>query len=252
MTPQDSWYGTTAGVPDAAAPRRRLAGRIVYWTLTGLAAAIMAGGLVLAAASLRPYTDPGSSMENTIPPGTRFLADPGAAVRRGDLVLFPVPPGGPAAGQVLKRLIGLPGDHVACCDARGRVTVDGKPLDETYLYPGDAPSTFRFSVALRGGQAWVLGDHRSISYDSREYGPVPLHSITGRVVLVAGHGSFTFTPVRTPRTFVAGGLAPPDQRDAWPVRQLAAGSAGLGALIALAAFGVIRALARRRAARRPA
>ncbi len=99
MTPQDSWYGTTAGVPDAAAPRRRLAGRIVYWTLTGLAAAIMAGGLVLAAASLRPYTDPGSSMENTIPPGTRFLADPGAAVRRGDLVLVPAPRAGQRQGR---------------------------------------------------------------------------------------------------------------------------------------------------------
>ena len=109
MTPQDAWYPAVAGVPDAAMARRRRAGRIIFWTLTGLAAAVMAGGLVFAAASLRPYTDPARSMQNTVAPGTRFLVEPGSALRRGDLVLFPFP--GPAPGRAaVVSARGEPGD----------------------------------------------------------------------------------------------------------------------------------------------
>jgi signal peptidase I len=65
---------------------------------------------------------------------------------------------------VVRRVIAVPGDRVSCCDAHGRVLVDGKALDETYLYPGDAPSKSRFSVTLADGQYWLLGDHRSIAF----------------------------------------------------------------------------------------
>ena len=69
---------------------------------------------------------------------------------------------------LIKRVIGLPGDTVACCDAQGRVTVNGVPLNEqTYLYPGDAPSEIRFNVVVPPGRLWVMGDHRLISDDSR-------------------------------------------------------------------------------------
>lgn len=213
----------------------------------------MAGGLAWALVSLRPLTDPARSMEPAIPAGSRLLAEQGGVVRRGDLVLFPLPgtaPGPP--GLVIKRLIGLPGDHVACCDARGRVTVNGRPLDETYLYPGDSPSAVPFSVVLRRDQAWVLGDRRVISYDSRGYGPVRLSSIVGRVVLIASKGSFFFIPVRTPHTFVADGLAPPDQRALWPAAALGTASAGLCAVVALTVFGLVRFVVRPRAGRRPA
>ena len=60
----------------------------------------------------------------------------------------------------VKRVIGLPGDRVACCDPRGRVTVNGVPLDErSYLYPGDRPSADRFRVTVSAGAA--VGDGRS-------------------------------------------------------------------------------------------
>ena len=63
----------------------------------------------------------------------------------------------------VKRVIGLPGDRVSCCDPGGRITVNGIPLDEgPYLYPGNRPSAQRFSVRVPPGRRWVMGDHRRI------------------------------------------------------------------------------------------
>jgi signal peptidase I len=79
------------------------------------------------------------------------------------------------AGTVfIKRVIGVPGDHVACCNAQGLVTVNGVPLQEqSYLYPGakpgDAPGGYsgRFSITVPPGRLWVMGDNRPVSDDSR-------------------------------------------------------------------------------------
>jgi signal peptidase I len=90
----------------------------------------------------------------------------------------------------IKRVIGLPGDHVACCTA-GKVTVNGVPLDETsYLYPGDPPSTFSFSAVVPAGHLWVMGDHRSDSGDSRYHvedpggGAIPISEVVGRAFMI--------------------------------------------------------------------
>ena len=67
----------------------------------------------------------------------------------------------------IKRVIGLPGDHVVCC-VNGKVTVNGVPLDETsYLFPGASPSVKLFNVIVPAGRLWVMGDNRAISDDSR-------------------------------------------------------------------------------------
>jgi signal peptidase I len=91
----------------------------------------------------------------------------------------------------IKRVIGLPGDHVACCDARGRITVNGVPLREgDYLYPGERPSDQSFHVTVPPGRLWVMGDHRADSDDSRGHrndpgsGTIPESAVVGRAFLI--------------------------------------------------------------------
>jgi len=91
----------------------------------------------------------------------------------------------------IKRVIGLPGDTVTCCDEQGRITVNGKALDESeYLYPGDRPSLSEFSVKVPPGRLWVMGDHRSASADSRAHqndpgnGTIPIDHVVGRAFII--------------------------------------------------------------------
>ena len=90
----------------------------------------------------------------------------------------------------IKRVIGLPGDHVACC-TNGKVTVNGVPLSESsYLFPGNVPSSFKFSEVVPPGHLWVMGDHRSDSDDSRYHpgdpggGAIPENQVVGRAFLI--------------------------------------------------------------------
>jgi signal peptidase I len=220
----------------------------------GLVAVCLVSCVTGALLTLRAFTDPSAAMQNTIGIGDRMYVQRGQDVRRGDIVLYTVPPGSGgriAADTYVKRLIGLPGDHVACCDAAGDVTVNGKALDErAYLYPGDKPATASFSVTLAPGQAWVMGDHRQISYDSRAYGPVPTADVAGRVIQL-GHG-FSWTDVKTPQTFVTDGLAPPDTRQPVPFLLLGAAVILAVVLLGLGVFGVVRWSVRRSRARQQA
>jgi signal peptidase I len=91
----------------------------------------------------------------------------------------------------ITRVIGLPGDHVACCNAEGQVTVNGVPLSEgPYLYPGNVPSTQKFSITVPAGNLWVMGDHRLVSYDSRGHmgdpggGSIPESAVIGRAFVI--------------------------------------------------------------------
>jgi signal peptidase I len=99
-----------------------------------------------------------------------------------------------AEGDLVKRVVGVGGDTVACCDKRDRVTVNGTPIDEGYLYPGDragdAPvgCSGRFEISVPVGYLWVMGDHRSVSEDSRCQDGidqfVPEENVHGRTVAV--------------------------------------------------------------------
>jgi signal peptidase I len=139
-------------------------------------------------------------MENTLRPGDRILVDRLSyrlhGIRRGDVVVFD---GTEAFGSLngggttdyVKRVVGLPGDRVVCCDERGRIEVNGSPLDESsYLHPGDDPSALRFDVRVPADRLWLMGDHRSDSLDSRAHlgdpggGFVPVDKVLGRVLVV--------------------------------------------------------------------
>ena len=243
----------TVAAPGPAAKRRRT-GRIVFWALFAAAAACLVAAFFWGKQTVSAVSVSSSStaMEPTVQPGDDVLAGLGSAVRRGDIIVLRLPSGFSATistgGDYVRRVIGLPGDRVACCDSDGRVTVDGKPLNETYLYPGDRPAAQPFSVTLGAGQLWVLGDHRSIAVDSRIWGPVPEGDVAGRVEEVRHSGSFS--QVQTPQTFAAEGLAPPDGRTTTVLIPLALGTLAVLALLALTVFGLIRTVIRRRRRRR--
>jgi signal peptidase I len=106
----------------------------------------------------------------------------------------------------IKRVIGLPGDHVVCCDAQGRITVNGHALVEPYLYPGSDNTTMPFNITVPPGNLWVEGDHRNDSADSRSHtglpggGSIPINKVIGRAFVIVWPLS-RFHMLSTPSTF---------------------------------------------------
>ncbi len=170
---------------------------------------------------VRSFYIPSESMQNTLQVNDRILVNqlvPDVVdVQRGDVVVFKDPGGwlhprsamppqgfekvlqavGLAADTsheyVVKRVIGVGGDRVRCCDGDGRVTVNGVPLDEPYIVipPGESKaSAIDFDVAVPEGSVWVMGDNRYASKDSRYNqdqpgrGFVPEEEIVGRAFLL--------------------------------------------------------------------
>jgi signal peptidase I len=171
--------------------------------------------------AVQAFWIPSGSMENTLEINDRVLVNKIVYhirdIHRGDIVVFngdgswdpgPLPANGNVFQQfgagfasmfgfghpgdiLIKRVIGIPGDHVACCDAQGRVTVNGVPLTEqSYLYPGSAPSLSRFNIVVQPGRLWVMGDNRFYSADSRDHmgdpggGTVPESAVIGRAFVI--------------------------------------------------------------------
>ncbi len=163
-------------------------------------AAGLAGAAGLAAwlrlGRLEPVRVAGSSMAPTLGDGTlvavgppRRPARPGGRgrrlrLRRGQLVLVRRPGDhDPAPMELVKRVVGLPGERVRL--AGGRLTVDGRPVPEPYLGAGPPPGAAApFTVALGPGEYLVLGDRRGASTDGRAFGPVRPENVIGIVRFV--------------------------------------------------------------------
>jgi len=193
--------------------------------------------IVIKAFFMQAFYIPSASMNDTLVENDRILVQKvsywgGGSPQRGDVVVFADPggwldasesraPGGamarlletfglyPTGGHLVKRVIGVGGDEVKCCDAQGRITVNGVPLNEqSYLARGEQPSLIHFDVKVEPGYLWVQGDNRSNSADSRVHlgepggGQVPADDVVGKVFAVVwpfGHAKL----LRTPATFDA-------------------------------------------------
>ncbi|MER6673611.1 signal peptidase I [Streptomyces sp. NPDC000983] len=159
--------------------------------LSGIAVALglvlFLGGFGWAAVVYRPYTVPTTSMTPTIDAGDRVLAErvDGGEIRRGDVVVFKDENW--ANAPVLKRVVAVGGDTVACC-TDGRLTVDGKKIDEPYLPEGSLAEITDFpTVTVPEGRLFLLGDERHGSLDSTAHladaasGTVSRDAVTARV-----------------------------------------------------------------------
>ncbi len=130
---------------------------------------------------------PSGSMIPTLKVGNRVLVNELAydfhPVHRGDIIVFKTPPNdnfNPAIKDLVKRVVGLPGDTVS--SANGKLYVNGSPLNEPYLPPGTVTSGVS-PQKIPPGELWVMGDNRGDSEDSRYFGPISEKLIVGRVVL---------------------------------------------------------------------
>ena len=96
----------------------------------------------------------------------------------------------PAKQYLIKRTIGVGGDHVVCCDKQGYLQVNGISIHEPYIFTGNNPSDSKFDVTVPKGFIWVMGDHRGASADSRFHtedshkGMVPLKDVVGRAEFI--------------------------------------------------------------------
>lgn len=183
----------------------------------------LALSLVVKTFLVQAFFIPSQSMEDTLLKGDRVVVSkltPGPFdLQRGDIVVFTDPGGwlpvtappsdGPVRGAVrtaltfvgllpndsgnhlIKRLIGLPGDHVVCCDADGKMSINGVSITEPYVFEGNVPSERTFDITVPAGRVWVMGDHRQMSEDSRYHddgtggtGSAPISDVTGKAFVL--------------------------------------------------------------------
>ena len=205
--------------PVRPAPGRRRRTRFAAWvkeTVIIVVSALVLS-LVIKTFLVQAFFIPSASMQDTLLVGDRVLVTklaPGPLdVHRGDIVVFKDPggwlPAEPTVPQtawratltsaltyigllpqdsgehLIKRVVGVAGDTVECCDEQGRLTVNGQPLDEPYIAPGAVPSELEFSAVVPQGGLWVMGDNRQNSQDSRFKqggaggGSIPVDNVVG-------------------------------------------------------------------------
>ena len=190
--------GGPEGPAGAAAAKQKSNAR---WLREGLIVVVVAVlfAVILRAFVVQTFFIPSGSMEPTLQIGDRILVNKLAydlhGVDRGDIVVFSRPPaencGGPEVNDLVKRVIGLPGETISLAD--GDVYIDGKRLSEPWLppqeqgvtSPGPEPRDYNLvqPFHIPTNDYFVMGDNRTDSCDSRYWGPIPKSLIVGKVDL---------------------------------------------------------------------
>jgi signal peptidase I len=198
-TPKSPRPGAPSTKARKTARRRRLL--IEYAVIIVVAVAL---ALLVQAYAVKPYRIPSGSMENTLAIGDRVFVNRFIyhfrSVHRGDIVVFREPGNGPEAGTVLiKRVIGLPGDIITL--RGGSVYIDGRRLTEPYVrrqqnpdgtqgpeptdpFADGMPWALTGPYKVPSGDYFMMGDNRTDSGDSRQFGPVPHGNIIGQAFLI--------------------------------------------------------------------
>ncbi len=236
--PPVTGQGSGDGAPKAKKPRS-------FWKelpiLIGIALVL---ALLIKTFLVQAFSIPSDSMQNTLQQGDRVLVDKltpwfGSEPERGEVVVFhdpdnwlagePTPDPNalqkvlswiglmPSAEEkdLIKRVIGVGGDTIEC-KGTGPLKVNGKALNEPYVYPGNTPCSQddqggQFKVKVPEGHIWVMGDHRQNSRDSRyntadkNQGFVPVDKVVGRAVVIAWPVN-RWTNLPVPDTFDQPGL----------------------------------------------
>ena len=180
----------------------------------------LAVSLVIKTFLVQFFYIPSGSMENTLQINDRVAVNKlpfiGKSINRGDVVVFRDPDNwlpepfnsdqnkyiakvkeafvavgvlpNPAKQYLVKRVIGVAGDKVECCSKNKKLMINGKEINEPYIFAGNSPSDTNFNVTVPAGKIWVMGDHRAASADSRfhqediNHGMIPTSKVTGKVV----------------------------------------------------------------------
>ncbi|MBK8436981.1 MAG: signal peptidase I [Austwickia sp.] len=205
--PSQAGAATAATAAAAEPPRGRSGPVALLWAFVRETLIVLALSVVLFLIAktwlIASFWIPSDSMNNTLIRNDRVMVSrltPGPfSLSRGDIVVFEDPShwlrGGvprPAeqeaaslgarlnralvwvgllpddlGNHLVKRVVGLPGDRVACCSSAGRLIVNGADVNESYVREGDPPSQIPFDITVPADKIWVMGDHRSDSADSR-------------------------------------------------------------------------------------
>ena len=237
MSPQPESPTPATAVRPGEDTTERPRSRLRRVTVVAVALLLM---VVVRTLLVQSFYIPSGSMQPTLEPGDRILVSKlggSSSVHRGDVVVFDGtttfgrPDGGSAPtgliartlggvasalsvggneSDYVKRVVGMPGDHVVCCDQAGHLSINGRSVTEPYLHVGDDPSDLTFDVRVPAGRIWLMGDHRSDSADSRAHlgdpggGMVRLEDVIGtakavywplnRVGSVAGSADLAAAP----------------------------------------------------------
>jgi signal peptidase I len=172
--------GAPVSGPKKQTKSRSLRRTVLEWVILLGGALVVA--LLIKTFLFQAFYIPSESMLPTLEKNDRVLVNKLSYrlhdVHRGDIVVFETPPDEPGAEDLVKRVIGLPGETVSC--ARGGILIDGRPLDEPYLEDTTTTTCDR-RYHVPADTVFVMGDNRNFSKDSRSFGPIDQDAIVGRV-----------------------------------------------------------------------